>query len=222
MDSKSEFPGRILIVDDDLISSNVISQLLSRKGFEVDSTVRPNQALEMLSKKSYELILLDIYMPEVSGVELLREIKKNPNTTNIPVIMITTSNDGTDLTQSFESGANDYLIKPVNLNAALARIKSQISTKRLNDLKVKMQELNTIRSMTITYHHEINNPLAIAQGLVQVISTTGTAEQKEYARQINGALKRIEITLMKLSLLTRDHQVSFENYSGTSVRKIKL
>src|SRR3954470_19848670 len=173
MEIKNEVPGRILIIDDDAITSNMFAQMFARNDFKAQTASQPANALNLLQTNDFDLVLLDIFMPEINGVDLLKEIRKIPRLAMIPIIMITSSNDGNDLAASFEHGANDFLTKPINMHAALARIKAQINSKRLYDLKIKVQELNTIRSMTVTYHHEINNPLAIAQGLLQLIEKTG-------------------------------------------------
>src|SRR5690554_1723453 len=107
----SESKGHILVVDDSEMNREVLSQRLQAKGFEVSVAIDGAQALEMIERNQYDLVLLDIVMPRMSGVEVLSEIRSKQALTDLPVIMQTAKSDSATVVQTLKLGANDYVIK---------------------------------------------------------------------------------------------------------------
>tara|TARA_B100001142_G_scaffold245647_1_gene245124 strand:- start:17057 stop:17752 length:696 start_codon:yes stop_codon:yes gene_type:complete len=114
--------AHILIVDDDLKLTALITKFLENHSFKVSSFDNPKKALELLREKhSFELIILDITMPEMDGFQVLREIRKN---STIPVIMLTARGEVSDRIVGLELGADDYMPKPFEPEELIARIQS--------------------------------------------------------------------------------------------------
>lgn len=114
--------AHILIVDDDLKLTALITKFLENHSFKVSSFDNPKNALAVLSKKhSFELIILDITMPEMDGFQVLREIRKN---STIPIIMLTARGEVSDRIVGLELGADDYMPKPFEPEELIARIQS--------------------------------------------------------------------------------------------------
>lgn len=112
----------ILIVDDAKDSLLLLEFDLQAAGYKVFIAQSGQQALELLETESIDMVLLDIYMPEMSGLETLEKIKSCPNSQNIPVIMLSASDDEDEIVQSLELGAVDYVIKPYINKVLLARM----------------------------------------------------------------------------------------------------
>jgi sigma-B regulation protein RsbU (phosphoserine phosphatase) len=122
-------PGNILIVEDSDINRSTLEKLLRTQGYEASAVPSGHEALERLSRDSFDLVLLDVMMQGLSGFEVLREVRSRLSTTELPVIM-TTARDGTDdIVHALELGANDYVTKPLDLPVLLARIQTQLSLK---------------------------------------------------------------------------------------------
>lgn len=113
--------GRILLVDDDDLFRKSLTETLRRGGFDVDAVGSPSLALSQVRKTSYGLIISDVKMPEMSGVELLRHIKETHP--HIPVLMITAFAEVHDAVSAMKLGARDYLIKPFEGHQILQKIK---------------------------------------------------------------------------------------------------
>lgn len=162
---------KLLIVDDDPVSGKMLEMQLEKKGLEITRLTDGNTCLQVLSEKNeFDLILLDIMLPEINGIEVLEEIRKNKNASELPVIMVTTAkSEDSDIIEALKKGANDYLVKPVNIEIALARIRTQIKVKNLFQERLSLKKASTISSMIGTLNHEINNPLAIAVGNISVL-----------------------------------------------------
>ncbi len=125
---------RILIIDDEQISLHVLHNHLTTAGYNVTSVRDALEAGSHLKTTPYDLIVLDLMMPHKNGYTFCREIRRDFNPTELPVIMLTACSQPDDLVKGFDCGANDYLIKPVNRAELLARIRSSLKLKQLADL----------------------------------------------------------------------------------------
>lgn len=117
---------RILVVEDDTDISTLISFHLRSNGFESDSAYTGREAIEMIDKGGYALILLDILLPEISGLEVLEYIRKKAADSRIPVIVTSAMSEESDIIKALELGADDYVTKPFSPKILLARIRSAI------------------------------------------------------------------------------------------------
>ena len=131
--SKPAIVGNVLIVDDNEMNRDVLSRRLARQGHTVRTAVNGREAVEMISNQNFDLVLLDIMMPELNGYQVLQQIKEDPNLPYIPVIMITAVDQIDSFVRCLELGAEDYLTKPFDPVLLRARIGASLDKKRLTD-----------------------------------------------------------------------------------------
>jgi two-component system response regulator RegX3 len=112
---------KILIVEDEISFSEAISFLLGKEGFETDVAENGRIALELFKKSSYDLVLLDLMIPEVSGIDVCRAIRTS---SLVPIIMLTAKDSEVDKVVGLELGADDYVTKPYSSRELVARIKA--------------------------------------------------------------------------------------------------
>jgi len=117
---------RILVVDDDENILNLEKTILEQKGFSVTTAGGGNEALKVLSQEGFDLILLDVMMPEVDGFTVCRKIKDDPRLKEIPVIFLTAKGGGDALAEGFESGAVMYINKPFTANKLLTIVNTML------------------------------------------------------------------------------------------------
>jgi diguanylate cyclase (GGDEF)-like protein/PAS domain S-box-containing protein len=122
-------PGTLLVVDDNENNRDVLSRRLRQKGYVVAMAADGPEALAQIERESYDLILLDVEMPGMSGLEVLTRLRVTRSQTQLPVIMVTARSEGADIVEAFGLGANDYLTKPVDFAVALARIRTHLAHK---------------------------------------------------------------------------------------------
>jgi adenylate cyclase len=140
-----DYRGLLLVVDDDEGNRDVLSRRLLRDGYEVMLAESGKQALRMLHRYDFDLVLLDIMMPEMDGISVLAEIKSNAMLKHLPVVMVTAVDDTDSIVQCIEGGADDYLLKPFNPVILRARVNASLERKRLQDQQQKQrQELEDI------------------------------------------------------------------------------
>lgn len=124
---------QLLVVDDVPDNRLVLSRRFERQGFEVAHAEDGSTALEMINRHPFDVVLLDIVMPGIDGVEVLRRIRETHSIAELPVIMVTAKTEAEDVVQALEIGANDYITKPVNFAVALARVRAQINRKQAEE-----------------------------------------------------------------------------------------
>jgi CheY-like chemotaxis protein len=117
-------PSKILVVDDDPVNRELFQLMLSKLGFTIEEAGDGTDALEKIKEFLPDLILLDNIMPQMSGFELTRILKGDPQYREIPIIMFSGLDDAQDKQTGLELGVNDYITKPFNFSDALERIKS--------------------------------------------------------------------------------------------------
>jgi DNA-binding response OmpR family regulator len=119
---------RILVVDDDKNILNLEKTILEQKGFEVTMALGGPEALELLAKEPFDLILLDVMMPDMDGFAVCRKIKEDAKLKEVPVIFLTAKGGGEALAEGFESGAVMYINKPFTANKLLTIVNTMLES----------------------------------------------------------------------------------------------
>jgi signal transduction histidine kinase len=163
--------GHLLVVDDDPANREVLCRRLERQGHDVRTATSGREALSILGEAAFDLVLLDIMMPEMDGYEVLGRIKSDSSLQHIPVVMISALNELQSVVRCVEAGAEDYLTKPFNATLLKARIGASLEKKRGRDRESalfeqlqrnykRLQELerqrDDMRNMIV---HDLRTPL---------------------------------------------------------------
>ena len=142
---------RILVVDDEKLLVKGLKFNLENDGYEVDGAYDGRQALELFEKNKYDLVLLDLMLPEISGLEVCRAIREK---SNVPVIMVTAKTEGIDKLIGFEYGADDYVTKPYDILELKARIRvilKRVMTTTQAQKKAEQAELFESETLKINF-----------------------------------------------------------------------
>jgi len=119
---------RILIIDDSPTDVHVFSKLLENNGYEVDSASDADEGINKAVSTTPDLVLMDVIMPGMNGFQATRHLSKNPATSNIPIIIVSTKNMETDKLWGLRQGAFDYLTKPISDSVLLNKIKQALES----------------------------------------------------------------------------------------------
>jgi diguanylate cyclase (GGDEF)-like protein len=131
---------RLLIVDDVRENREFLRRRFERHGFEAKEATCGIEALAMLERETFDLVLLDVMMPDLSGLEVLARIRTTRSPGSLPVIMVTARSQSEDVVEALKGGANDYITKPVDFSIALARVVTQLDRKRAEEQIQQMNE----------------------------------------------------------------------------------
>jgi adenylate cyclase len=126
-------PAKMLVVDDTAKNVKLLADLLGATGYSVVTAESGREALAQLEAEGPDLILLDVVMPEMSGYEVCEKIRANPATRILPVVMVTALDPGEERVKGLDAGADDFLTKPINRAELLARVRSLLRIKELQD-----------------------------------------------------------------------------------------
>jgi adenylate cyclase len=133
MSASTSRPGTILVVDDNRVNSLLLSRGLEQQGHAVVFAEHGREALDLLRREEFDLMLLDVLMPELDGYQVLAELNLDPHLRDIPVIMTSSLDELDSVVKCVEMGAEDYLTKPINPVLLNARITASLEKKRLRD-----------------------------------------------------------------------------------------
>jgi len=184
----------ILIVDDNRKNLKLLGQILKSEGYRVTVAQHGIKALSVVNAKRPDLILLDIVMPKMNGFEACQELKKNPDTRDIPVIFLSSKTDKKDVIDGLKLGAVDYIAKPFNTEELLIRVETHLAIREAKsiiaaqkaDLEKSNAALKEINSAKDTFFSIITNDLNDLFGSLLSLSdvlTTKTVKLRKQERQ---------------------------------------
>ncbi len=175
--------AKILVVDDVADNRKLLQYDLEDDGFEVVVAEDGLQALEVVREEEPDVVLLDIMMPRLDGIETLKRLKADDSTAHIPVVLLSAKDQQDDLVNGLDAGAHDYITKPIRYPIVAARLRSALRVKEyedkmriLNDNLIKANEdaeqaLRARSTFLATMSHEIRTPITTIIGLSEILST---------------------------------------------------
>ena len=226
-----EISEKILIVDDVSRNIQILGNILSQKKYQIAYAQSGQQALDICSVQDFDLILLDIMMPEMDGYEVCKQLKEDSATNDIPIIFLTAKADMESIIKGFEIGGQDYITKPFNAAELLARVNNHLLIKRQREqLKIMNNELEDIvRERTIDLElanhqlsvldqaksnflslisHEIRTPLNGVIGLTELLDKSNIdKDQKEYIKYLKDVSRRL-VRFSDTALLITDLKIN--------------
>src|SRR5580704_12607349 len=221
-DNESSRP-RLLIVDDISDNRTILTRRFQRRGFEVVEADSGFTAIELIGRESFDLVLLDVMMPGIDGIETLKRIRAQKSASALPVIMVTAKSESANIVDALEQGANDYVTKPVDFAVALARVNTQVSRKRAEQqvllTNARLQRTNEDlegrvaerTSRLIDANQRLKEEIADreelqarSQYLAYHDSLTGLGNRLLFKEQLDEALKDVSVTPHPLAVLFLD------------------
>ncbi|MFH1499620.1 MAG: response regulator [Verrucomicrobiota bacterium] len=201
---------QILVVDDQPVNVQLLKRKLEREGLGVRTAYSGQEALELVAEAHPDLILLDVMMPDMDGIEVCQRLQSDEKTRSIPVIFITARSSKEGKLEGLGVGAVDYITKPIDLDETLARVQTQLRFVQINremvDLQRRLQEARraaTIGAVTQGIAHNLNNLLGVVLGYLDLIKAHHTKPDSvlRNADHVETAVQRIVSIIRQLSSL---------------------
>jgi signal transduction histidine kinase len=231
-------PSHILLVDDSASNRDLLAKRLKRQDHQTSMAENGVTALKMLQESTFDLVLLDIMMPEMDGYEVLQHMKADVKLRNIPVIMISALTEIDSVVKCIEMGAEDYLPKPFNPTLLRARINATLEKQQLRALDQAYREQvlqaeaaterhRTLAQMVAGVAHEINTPLGIASTAISIIENrldspiirtlfTHNQQTQEIFEDIEDSFKLLKNNLLRAhKLVDNFKKISVEQATDT-------
>ncbi len=201
----------ILMVDDNLANIRLLADMLVSRGYKILQAINGPDALTLAREQCPDVILLDIFMPQMDGYVVCTKLKGDPITHDIPVIFISALADVDDIVKGFDAGGADYITKPFKFKEVLARIASQLTlvwqrreleAKREQD-RQHFQKLDRMKNEFLHMAtHDLRNPLNVILGYLHVLEKLDVAAQDRAL--LNETRKSIRISVEKMRALVTD------------------
>src|SRR5262245_2565541 len=165
-------PGTLLIVDDEESNREGLARRLQGHGYEITVAKSGPKAIELLGERRVDLVLLDIMMPGMSGLEVLKFLRRVDSLIDLPIIMVTAKGESEDMVEALELGANDYVTKPLDFPVVLARIRTQLVLRR-----------------TVTQVKELEGKLNAHNKELQAAATDLAAANERHTQDLEAAVR---------------------------------
>jgi two-component system sensor histidine kinase/response regulator len=202
--------AKVLVIDDQPVNVQLLKRKLEREGIQVVAAFNGRDGLELMRREKPDLVLLDVMMPDMDGIELCQRFQAEEETRATPVIFITARTTKESKLEGLGVGAVDYITKPIDLDETLARVQTQLRFVAINremiDLQRRLEESRraaTIGAVTQGIAHNLNNLLGVAIGYLDLvkISIDQPEQVRASVKQIDAALQRIVVIIRQLGNL---------------------
>ena len=209
----SEVSASILVVDDDQINRMVLAHDLEQEGHRVTAVEEGGSALEALRDGRFDVVLLDVLMPELDGWETLAQIERNEKLRHVPVIMVSALEDIESVVRCIELGAADYLPKPFDPVLLRARINGCLTKKRLHDLELEYIE---------QVGHVVDAATAVENGSFTAESLDAVAARDDALGRLARVFRRMarEVTAREQALKQEVAQLRIEIDAGRAATQL--
>jgi len=225
----------VLVVDDQPINIKLLERKLQRENMTVLTASNGKECLEAITHQIPDLILLDVMMPEMDGIETCERLKKNPETSAIPIIFITARSSKEGKLEGLNVGAVDYITKPIDLDETLARVKTQLRLQEIHRENLELQKrlgesrrAAAVGAVTQGVAHNLNNLLGVVVGYLDLLKAA--ADNPEMVRRsvalIDSAVDRMIHIIRQLStIITIErlpmHLVSVQQLLDNTIQRFR-
>ena len=188
----------ILIVDDNPDVRRLLQHAVKPEGYSVLQARSGAEALDILASTELSAVLLDLRMPDISGIEVCRRIRADARTAALPVLMITGNEDLESRLAGFEAGVDDYIPKPFDMREVITRLRSRME---LSALRGELARLQGVLATTRLVLHEFNNPIQILVGALDLLGDESAAagEAMTMLRDATDRLRHLSTKVVAIS-----------------------
>ncbi|WP_413174587.1 ATP-binding protein [Anabaena azotica] len=196
MISKTPRIGKILVVDDSLDNIFLVKTILEGEGYKISTAENGVSALEQLQTSAYDLVLLDLMMPEMDGYEVTRHIRNELNLQQYIPILLITAHDTPNVAQGLDLGADDFIRKPVTVDELLARVRSLLRLKYSIDERdeIALQRQDFVSRLT----HDLRTPLVAADRMLTLLQQGALGKLSPQMQEVISIMGRSNTNLLSM------------------------
>ncbi len=210
----------ILITDDQKTNRRMLQLMLKKNGYLTIEAASGFDCIRAVKEQNPDLILLDIMMPDISGIDVCRRLRNDVRVAMIPILFVTAATDDRTLSHAFDAGGNDYVRKPINKVELLKRIQAVFDLEKLIQKDKDEEKLQSVLSMSGTICHELNQPLQYISGASQLLLMDLDRNTPAYEKvsKMKTQIDRMGEITKKLMRITRVDAVNY--LGGTKILSI--
>jgi signal transduction histidine kinase len=206
----------VLIVDDSAADRALLRTVLGRAGYTVYEVAKGREAVRKARDVRPHIVILDVNLPDLSGLEVCRAIRADSEIAGVPVLMLTVRHDDSDVLAGLEAGADDYVAKDSAGEIILGRVRRLIQFRQMSSMAMLNQQLIQVGRLLAGIVHEIRGPLSVIQGSAEVLQLNGqeTAENRQW---VDAILRNTQVLQLRL-----DHLMAAVRNSSSDVQVVNL
>jgi signal transduction histidine kinase len=217
--SLTALPGSVLVVEDQQYDRELLVRVLRSDGHRVTTAVSGREGLEMMDRVNPDVVLCDVIMPGMTGLDFCRAVKARRAATFVPVLLVTGKTDREDLLAGFQAGADDYIVKPIESRELKARVRTMV---RIHQLQTELQEKSSKladakRDMEEFLHavsHDLRAPMISLAGLASMLAREHSAELSQQGGRV---VEQLKASAGSMSALV-NHLVEFARMGSAPYR----
>jgi len=208
--------GAILIVDDNAVDRVLLRTILSRAGYMVYEVARGRETVQKAREVRPHIVILDVNLPDLNGLEVCRAIRADQEISNIPVLMLTVRHDDSDVLAGLEAGADDYVAKDSASEIVLGRVRRLIQFRQMSSLAMLNGQLVQVGRLLAGIVHEIRGPLSVIRGCAELLRLSIPPEDED-GQWIEAILRNSHVLQLRL-----DHLMATVRNSSSNVHPVDL
>jgi signal transduction histidine kinase len=206
----------VLIVDDSSADRALLRTILGRAGYTVYEVAKGREALSKAREVRPHIVILDVNLPDMSGLEVCRAIRADNEIASVPVLMLTVRHDDSDVLAGLEAGADDYVAKDSASAIVLGRVRRLIQFRQMSGLAMLNQQLVQVGRLLAGIVHEIRGPLAVIRGSAEILQTD-EEPNGDRGQWIEAILRNAQVLQLRL-----EHLMAAVRNGSTDVQLIDL
>ncbi len=208
--------GAILIVDDNAADRALLRTILRRAGYTVYEVARGREAVQKVREIRPHVVILDVNLPDMNGLEICRAIRADDKISSVPVLMLTVRHDDSDVVAGLQAGADDYVAKDSASEIMLGRVRRLIEFRQMSSLAMLNEQLVQVGRLLAGIVHEIRSPLSVIRGCAELLRLSIPPDD-DNAQWVNAILRNSHVLQLRL-----DHLMSTVRNSSSNLRCVDL
>jgi DNA-binding response OmpR family regulator len=222
----AEQKGKIMLVDDEMMHRKLIKTILGAKKFDYVEASSGNEALENFKREDFDVVLMDLNMPGLTGTETIREIKKLEKGKETPIIMVTAQSNLQGLIEGIEFGAIEYIVKPFSHDELRAKVMAIYNFHRqrieLSGKQAELERLKLLQQTVVTLSHHINNALSSVSLFLQTVDPNNPEKVKELIKVVQGQSNKILAVIKGMEEMARSADIRLIDYPGATSEMLDI
>ena len=220
--------AKLLVVDDLPLNIEFLEEELRLLGHEVTSASDGLEALERVAESKPDLILLDVSMPKMDGLEVLKHLREDPKYADLPIILLTAHKDYEERIEGFDAGADDYITKPFRLGDVVARINAMLRIQDLQrqvlDREKLLSQIEGMGQTLVTLAHYINNATQAISGMAQLCQTdpNDLPQHQQLANIAFTQATKISAVIESIQTMVDRVEIQTADYAGDPDRMLDI